>query len=98
MANAREAGRPWRLPTVQELVTLIDRDCEQPAIDTSVFPDVGDDSGEGAEEYWSSSSGGINDMQATIEFFIGYSEIRSPMFLRRARLVRDATPEEKKKR
>ena len=95
--KAAEAGQPWRLPTAEELITQIDRECEQPAVDTEVFPDVSDDSGEGAEEYWSTSPAGVEDMQATVELYIGYSEFRSPSFPRRARLVRDATPAEKKR-
>ena len=87
-AAAASAGRPWRLPTAQELYALIDQDCGAPAINLSIFPDVTRSTKEGDEEYWSTTPGGINDMQATVEFSIGYGEIRSPGFLRRARLVR----------
>ena len=85
---AASTGRPWRLPTAPELHGLLDQDCGAPAIDTSVFPDVTAAGGEGAEEYWTATAAGINDMLATVEFSYGYGEIRSPGFLRRARLVR----------
>ena len=89
-ASARRAGRPWRLPTYEELAGLIDRDCGAPAIDTAAFPDVTGSSDEGAEEYWTSTKAGINDMLHVVEFSYGYTDVRSPGFPRRARLVRSA--------
>ncbi len=38
--NATEAGKGWRLPSVQELRTLIARNCADPAINTDVFPNA----------------------------------------------------------
>ena len=87
---ARRAGRTWRLPTYEELARLIDRDCGSPAIDTAAFPDVTGSTEEGAEEYWTSTKAGINDMLHVVEFSYGYTDVRSPGFQRRARLVRSA--------
>ena len=42
-------GEGWRLPTIQELFTLVDHSRSDPAIDTDVFPDTASD------WYWSST-------------------------------------------
>lgn len=89
-AGARRSGRVWRLPTYGELAALIDRDCGSPAIDTAAFPDVTAAMEEGAEEYWTSTKAGINDMLHVVEFSYGYSDVRSPGSARRVRLVRAA--------
>jgi hypothetical protein len=43
---ARETGRAWRVPTVDELISLVDRSCSEPA---SRFPDMP------SKWFWSSS-------------------------------------------
>jgi hypothetical protein len=40
----------WRLPTVLELITLVDRSCANPAINTAYFPDTV------SSNYWSSNA------------------------------------------
>lgn len=87
---AAAAKPPWRLPTARELSALIDQDCGRPAIDTAVFPDVTGSTDEGAEEFWTSTPGGINEMMVVIDLADGYGDIRSPGFKRSARLVRPA--------
>jgi hypothetical protein len=42
-------GEGWRLPTVDELQTIVDRTKYEPAIDTEAFPDTGSD------WYWTST-------------------------------------------
>jgi hypothetical protein len=42
-------GLSWRLPTVRELQTLVDRQAYRPSIDAVAFPNTP------AEEFWSSS-------------------------------------------
>lgn len=84
------AKPPWRLPTARELSSLIDPDCGRPAIDQTVFPDVTGSNEEGAEEFWTSTPGGINEMMVVIDLADGYGDIRSPGFKRSARLVRRA--------
>jgi len=84
------AKSPWRLPTARELSALIDQDCDRPAIDTAVFPDVTASTDEGAEEFWTSTPGGINEMMVVIDLADGYGDIRSPGFKRSARMVRPA--------
>lgn len=35
-----QAAKGWRLPTVDELKTLIVKECSNPAIDEAAFPDM----------------------------------------------------------
>lgn len=53
--NARGlcGARDWRLPTVGELVSIVNNDRTNPAIDTTFFKYIG---GTRSNEYWSSSS------------------------------------------
>lgn len=46
--NVRLLGGGWRLPTVDELLTLIDARCQEPVINTKIFGKVRDMTGEGA--------------------------------------------------
>jgi hypothetical protein len=52
---ARQAGEDWRVPTVEELYSLVERRCRYPAINAAVFPDVRE-LYEGKAKYWSVSS------------------------------------------
>lgn len=87
-AAAKAAGAPWRLPTARELGGLVDQDCGTPAIDRTIFQDVSDSTDEGAEEYWTSTPAGLDEMMYFIDFSFGHADIRSPGFRRYARLVR----------
>lgn len=46
----RQGGNGWRLPTREELETLVSANCVKPAINRNVFPDAGTD---GPWWYWS---------------------------------------------
>lgn len=85
---ARAAGAPWRMPTADELGSLVDRDCGLPAIDVTVFPDVPAATDEGANVYWTATRGGLEKMMYAIDFSEGYGDIRSPGFGMYVRLVR----------
>jgi len=86
--TAAARARPWRLPTAEELGSLIDRDCGQPAIDTNIFPDVSGSVSEAAERYWTATPGGLDDMMVFMDFADGYADIHSRGFHLYVRLVR----------
>lgn len=46
--NVRLLGEKWRLPTIDELLTLVDARCQEPVINTKIFGMVRDTTGEGA--------------------------------------------------
>ena len=50
---AQKIGNGWRVPTIEELYSLVEHGCADQAINSKVFPDV-KDLGEGAP-YWSES-------------------------------------------
>lgn len=51
---AREAGKGWRVPAVEELASLIKKKCSAPMLNRQVFPDV-TEIAEGMAKYWSST-------------------------------------------
>jgi len=51
---ARKAGTGWRVPTVDELASLVTKQCTPPMLNRRVFPDVREIS-EGKAGFWSSS-------------------------------------------
>tara|TARA_B100000965_G_C19406089_1_gene675487 strand:- start:271 stop:813 length:543 start_codon:yes stop_codon:yes gene_type:complete len=54
MAYAEEfavkSGKPWRLPTNNEMKSIQEKDCVSPSVNPTVFPDAE------VENYWTSSS------------------------------------------
>ena len=58
-----ELGEGWRLPTVDELQTILDRTKYSPAIDTDAFPDTHSD------WYWTSTPCAWNDKARWVVFF-----------------------------
>jgi hypothetical protein len=84
---AANAGKPWRLPTIQELYSIVEPRCSNPAIDPEVFPGV-KSLGEGAP-YWSSSK--INEMPRLfyyLDFMSGEADGHTKGFSLAVRLVR----------
>ncbi|MFQ1919082.1 Lcl C-terminal domain-containing protein [Aeromonas veronii] len=53
--EAARLGEGWRLPTIEELFTLLDENCRAPMTDPRFFSDI-HDNGENAAPYWTSSS------------------------------------------
>lgn len=47
----------WRLPNIKELMSLIERSCERPAINLSIFPikELGDGFASPSNSFWSST-------------------------------------------
>ena len=74
--HARKEGDGWRVPTGQELETLLLDTCEGPKIDGVAFPDVSaSDFGEGAK-FWTSTEA-IPDMFYFFDLANGYADMHS---------------------
>lgn len=86
-AAAGKAGPDWRLPTADELVTLLTADCGGLAIDREIFSDVPiSASGEGSA-YWTSTPAGLDDMMITVDFRYGFPDMHSRGLAYHVRLV-----------
>ncbi|MFH1168802.1 MAG: DUF1566 domain-containing protein [Pseudomonadota bacterium] len=83
---AQNFGNGWRVPTIEELWSIVDQEHTNPAIDSKVFPDV-KNVDEGAP-YWSVTR--MKEMPSLlyyIDFFDGLVDGHSEGFLMRVRLV-----------
>jgi hypothetical protein len=89
---AKSAGEEWRLPSADELLTLVDRACGTPAIDARVFPDVPIDPGGENSLYWTSTAAGMLGMNVTVDFREGFYDAHSPGLYYFVRLVKAAKP------
>jgi len=59
-------GQQWRVPTINELMTIIEHRCEQPAINEKIFPNTAN------RRFWTSSTMIDNDHYAwTVDFSDG---------------------------
>ncbi|MFL1404220.1 DUF1566 domain-containing protein [Marinobacter sp. M1N3S26] len=63
-----DLGGEWRLPTIQELFTLVDHSRHLPAINTEVFPDTESD------WYWSSTEASFSASARWVVYF-GYGDV-----------------------
>jgi hypothetical protein len=63
---------PWRVPSMKEFQTLVDETKSNPAMDTSAFPDVSDES---VNDYWSSSPvAGLSSHAWLVRLNSGYTD------------------------
>ncbi|MEI2387550.1 DUF1566 domain-containing protein [Breoghania sp. JC706] len=77
---ARKEGNGWRVPTGEELGTLLVDTCEGPKIDSTVFPDVAaSDFGEGAA-FWTSTEAMVPNAFYFFDFTNGYVDMHSQGF------------------
>lgn len=86
-AYAQKLGRGWRVPNIDELASLIEPNCREPAINTVIFPDVRY-IGEGSP-YWSNTQ--YEDMPTLryyVDFMNGDVDARSDGVSAAVRLVR----------
>jgi len=61
------AGSGWRLPTIQELQTIVDEHRSAPAADSDAFPNTQ------TAAYWSSSlAAGDSSLAWNVDFYLGY--------------------------
>ena len=85
---AKQAGDGWRVPTIKELYSIVEQECENPVINSIVFPDIRD-LGEGAP-YWSVTR--IEEIPMLvyyIDFISGRVDGHSQGFAMAVRLVRN---------
>jgi hypothetical protein len=80
-----ELGAGWRLPSVDELRTLVCESCTQPKIDSRLYPNTM------AAPYWSSSKNRWSiGRYWTVNFYTGHTFGRNaPDMARYVRLVKD---------
>ncbi|GEO84699.1 hypothetical protein GCM10007920_04640 [Ciceribacter naphthalenivorans] len=85
---AQNAGEGWRVPTGEELETLLLDTCEGLKIDNSAFPDIkSSDYGEGAN-FWTSTEA-MPGMFYFFDFANGYADMHSAGYGLSVLLVRD---------
>lgn len=85
---ARKAGAGWRVPNADELLSLVARDCGEPAIDARIFPGVPLDPGGEGSLYWTTTESGMLDMLVTVDFRDGTYDMHSRGLSYFVRLVR----------
>ena len=81
-------GGDWRVPTADELFSLVNQSCGSPAIDTTAFPDMRPDP-EGLP-YWTTTPLGLAGLTVYIDFSEGIYDGHSSGFPLPVRLVRSA--------
>lgn len=90
--KVRSLGGKWRLPTVDELLTLVDARCQNPVINTKIFGKVVDMTGEGANYLTASvyleGDEVIPTLFYTIDLLNGGVDAHTKGFVGAVRLVR----------
>ena len=89
-SNGHLGHSDWRLPSIKELNTLVDRQCHDPAINLTVFPDTP------SAPYFSGTPdvryrNGSGPKARMVNFFNGTEAVTSGIATRYIRLVRNAS-------
>lgn len=85
---AADAGAGWRVPTGEELETLLVETCDGPKIDVRAFPNIeASDYGEGAK-FWTSTEG-FPGMFYYFDFANGWADMHSAGYGLSVLLVKD---------
>ena len=88
---ARSLGNGWRVPTVDELLTLVDKRCKTPVINSALFGKV-HNTGEGANYLTSSlyleGDEVMPTLFYTIDFIQGVVDAHTKSYMGAVRLVR----------
>ena len=84
-------GDGWRLPTAQEMDSILESACTAPAINAEVFPDIHPSDADAEDDwvYWSATHYDIIPKMAYVfNYGNGITDVRSPGYPLSVRLVR----------
>jgi hypothetical protein len=85
--KAQEFGGNWRVPSGQELESIIDRSWGSPVVDMSVFPDLRKVE-DGEADYWTTSAVGMANLYHFFDIIAGQADGHTRGFRLAVRLVR----------
>jgi hypothetical protein len=84
----QKLGKGWRIPDIEELHSIVEKECSEPAINPAVFPDV-KKSDEGSP-YWSiTRMDKLPTLFYYVDFMNGQVDTHSDGFVMAVRLVRN---------
>ncbi len=87
--HVQKLGKGWRIPTIEELQGIVERECSKPAIDSAVFPDV--KRSDKGSQYWSATRmDKLPTLFYYVDFMNGEVDAHSEGFVMAVRPVRNA--------